>query len=180
MQYSEEYKRLCTPLAKAKYRRIGELGVIVSHSIIWKTIIDNQIEYTCIFEDDAIICPNFEERLEFVLSKVTQEMMVVFIGGRFTRDFQTPYSIPCDVGLCYYDNTMRFNGSHHDRTAHAYIITLQGAKYLYDRLCTAWNGLELDKFMIQELLPHRVYNSNPHLCYSPIYDDSDIRDTSRV
>jgi GR25 family glycosyltransferase involved in LPS biosynthesis len=91
-------------------------GTLISHLDLWKHIIDNNIPYAIIFEDDIV----FHKDWHILAPKY--------------------FSItPKDYGLCYIGHHCgEFNNEHVVTvplyTTHAFIMSLQGAKCLYYKM----------------------------------------------
>jgi hypothetical protein len=75
-------------------------------------------------------------------------------------------------------STTWVGGYDHDRTTHAYIITNEGATMLHNSYkVISEMSITVDDWMLRILTKNSVklYNARPHLCYSPMRGDSDIR-----
>jgi GR25 family glycosyltransferase involved in LPS biosynthesis len=155
--------------------RPGERGCWISHLRIWKKIVDQGIPSAIIFEDDAEFHENF---VEIITQTVFPTDGIVYIGGRFTKNFvmSTEYTLPVAQYICQ-SNMKKFLNTVHERTTHAYVITLKLAKLFLEIFNTVPNPGQLDHFMIQKLkaLDIPVYSTIPLLCHSPMVGDSDIR-----
>ena len=64
-----------------------------------------------------------------------------------------------------------------DRTTHGYILSNHGAKILVDMFEKSDYVNAVDTFLMHTFrdLNIPIYNTNPHICYSPANSDSDIR-----
>jgi GR25 family glycosyltransferase involved in LPS biosynthesis len=155
--------------------RPGERGCWISHLRVWKKIVDQGIPSAIIFEDDAEFHENF---VEIITQTVFPTDGIVYIGGRFTKNFvmSTEYTLPVGQYICQ-SNMKKFLNTVHERTTHAYVITLKLAKLFLEIFNTVPNPGQLDHFMIQKLkaLEIPVYSTIPLLCHSPMVGDSDIR-----
>ena len=100
----------------------GGVGCALSHIAIWQWMVDNNQEVCLIFEDDALIPPNFTERInkcisESALLKDPTKWDLWLLGG--TWDKLT--KIPEESKVARVGAFVLF---------HAYIMTLHGAKKL--------------------------------------------------
>ena len=66
----------------------GERGVFISHLRIYQNIIEHNIPFALIMEDDAIFCKDFYTRCLNVLCDIPNTTDILYIGGRFTSEFQ--------------------------------------------------------------------------------------------
>lgn len=154
-----------------------EIGCFVSHIKIWKKIVENNHDYTMIFEDDAIFSNQFTEIIDKIdLSYIDN---ILYIGGRFTPNYIMRNSIPITDVLVKHDLSKRWNPMDCDRGTFAYIISYNCAKILLESFDKIFNGTDpVDYYIMRCVLGNRIdiYNSKPLLCHSPAASpDSDIR-----
>ena len=157
--------------------RTGEKGCFISHLKIWNHILENNIDNTLIFEDDALFSDNF---LTILKNIKLEEFNIIYLGGRFEKDFIMPdyLQIKIDENIVQHKiNT--WNGIYHDRTTHAYIINYKLAEIFLKEFLNSDN-IDLppvDHFMMKTLIKYNIpiYNTSPLICWSPINGDSDIR-----
>ena len=57
------------------------IAVFKSHQAIYKKIIDENIEYTLIFEDDVIIPKDFLKKLDKIITHPIEDWDVLFLAG---------------------------------------------------------------------------------------------------
>ena len=100
----------------------GGVGCALSHIAVWQWMVDNNREICVIFEDDAIIPPNFTEQIntcinESTLLKDPRKWDLWLLGG--TWDDLT--QIPGETKVARVGAFVFF---------HAYVMTLHGAKRL--------------------------------------------------
>ena len=57
----------------------GELGVYCSHMEIWNNMVANNAKYTLILEDDALLSPGFEGKLDKIISNLPEDWDMVFL-----------------------------------------------------------------------------------------------------
>ena len=157
--------------------RIGEKGCFISHFKIWNYIIENNIDNTLIFEDDAFFSDNF---LTILKNIKLDEFYIIYLGGRFQKDFIMPdyCQTKIDDNIVEH-NISNWNGIYHDRTTHAYVINYKLAELFLKEFLNSEN-IDLppvDHFMMNILKKYNIpiFNTNPLMCWSPINGDSDIR-----
>ena len=100
----------------------GGVGCALSHIAVWQWMVDNDKEVCVIFEDDAIIPPDFTKRIntcinESALLKDPKKWDLWLLGGTCEDLTQ----IPGETKVARVGAFMLF---------HAYVITLHGAKRL--------------------------------------------------
>jgi len=97
-------------------------GTLVTHMNIWKKMIDEQIPFATIFEDDVL----FHEKWEALAPAYYN-------------------ATPRDYGICYIGHHCGVGPSHIVRvpvyTTHAYMLTLEGVTYIYNKMLTDPNGV---------------------------------------
>jgi len=96
----------------------GAVGCYLSHLSIYKKILDNNLKYGIIFEDDCKIVDDFYSRLQDGLSKIPQDWDIYLLGVMCLK---------CDIGKDYIKIT-RFWG------LHSYMINKRGASKLIEYL----------------------------------------------
>jgi glycosyl transferase family 25 len=96
----------------------GAVGCYLSHLSIYKKILDNNLKYGIIFEDDCKIVDDFYSRLQDGLSKIPQDWDIYLLGV---------ICLKCDIGKDYIKIT-RFWG------LHSYMINKRGASKLIEYL----------------------------------------------
>jgi glycosyl transferase family 25 len=150
----------------------GEIGVFISHLRIFKKILELDIKYALIFEDDAIFSNNF-----IIEQQVPADTSILYIGGRFQPDYKMKcYSKISDTIVKH--NINPWIGDDMDRTLHAYIISKEMAQlcinefyksFIINQAIDSWILAICRKYSLP------IYNTYPLLCHSPLIGDSDIR-----
>jgi GR25 family glycosyltransferase involved in LPS biosynthesis len=158
----------------------GVFGCWMSHVRLWDELIFSDYDAFVIFEDDAFFVEGFHDKLNFILSKVTLELDIVYFGGRFSPGF-----IPGDVDNLWFSVGDFFNArkplghNDFDRTTHGYVITRAGARKLIDIIYNFGNKkLPAVDDWLNTLREKSLINSVdffPHTAYSPANYKSDIR-----
>ena len=158
----------------------GAIGCFISHLRIYKMIVQNNYPAGIIFEDDSFFTTDFDKKLQRVIRELPRDYHIVYIGGRFTKDYKMkPSSIIKVSDYIVQHNVADWYNHDHDRTTHGYIISNRGAKFLLDRFEKGNIGPRdaIDFWMMNSFMEKdiNIYSSNPLLCWSPISGDSDIR-----
>jgi len=158
----------------------GESGVFVSHLRIMKKIVEEGHPHGLILEDDAEFCQGFLNKYQQILKEIPSNTNILYIGGRFSQ-WHRMKDINCSKiteNIVMHKLTREKDPWDTDRTAHAYILSNQGAKILleyFDSQTTITRPIDdlMLNYFLKENLP--IYNSQPLLCHSPLKGDSDIR-----
>lgn len=101
---------------------IGRQGVALSHYGIWKNMIDNNVPYVVVFEDDVEFHKDWHNLGEIYWNHSPRDFDILFMGCQM--------NIPMDGNIVV---TPVF-------CLHAYVITLNGAKIMYDLCVNDPNG----------------------------------------
>lgn len=164
----------------------GEIGCLLSHLSIWNKIIDENIPYALIYEDDALFAENYIHRLKKVVAEIPEDALVIYIGGRDEPNFKTKNSVPVSANVVKHrkDVDWRSNQKDLDRWLHAYVITKNGASVMKHMIFNEYSGkLGVDHAVILKLRDspqHNTYSASELLCYSVIVGDSDIRNWNKA
>lgn len=136
-------------LRLGKQPRLGEIGCALSHIKIYKKMIDEQIPYACILEDDIIILDSFKNQLDKLSKWLNYEKPIVV---RLNMPIENNNSNEVAIR------------DHHGVSACSYCLNLAAAKALfndnYPMHTVADDWPFWDKYGIIEL-----YNSNPKVCW---------------
>tara|TARA_B100001996_G_scaffold92919_1_gene69315 strand:+ start:8788 stop:10137 length:1350 start_codon:yes stop_codon:yes gene_type:complete len=160
----------------------GEIGCFLSHYEIWKYMTKIGLPFCIIYEDDVQFTDNYNFKLNKLLKNLPTDFHVCYIGGRFKKNHVSKDVINVSENIVKHENVYPIkNGADLDRTAHAYIISLQAARNLCSEFEENFNPdilPPLDHFIIKYLLTNDfdILNSQPLLCWSELNGDSDIRD----
>jgi hypothetical protein len=70
---------------KSNDKRIvyNQIATIMSHTLALQNAIDNGYQKICIFEDDVILCDDFEDRMDFYISNVPKDWDIMYLGCHF-------------------------------------------------------------------------------------------------
>lgn len=173
---------LVNPYPLIQCRKPGEIGCFVSHLQIYETIVAEGHKWTLILEDDVIMCPNFKEKLATVMTEISTapRPQILYVGGRFEPNFIMKSICATKVTEHIAKHRVsKWSPWDHDRTTHAYLVSLEGAATLLNafRATTSPIQIPVDYWILQTFLSlyQPIYNSVPLLCHSPLVGDSDIR-----
>ena len=145
----------------------GELGCFMSHILLWKKIIDENINISIILEDDCIFNENFNNKLKEILNNLPQDLNIMYLGGILADNFTSGKDIKINENISIKKNKSIF-------TTSGYIITKECAKTLYEYAFKIFRGnLGVDYFMHEFLTKNEIliYLSNPLICYSNSNND---------
>jgi GR25 family glycosyltransferase involved in LPS biosynthesis len=122
-------KELNVKIMSDIFKEKGSTGFTLSCVRIWKKIIDENLRYLIVFEDDALPHPNFKQIANEWYSKTDKDIDLLYLGSQSSitkndRDFIIR-------GTCF--------------CTHAYVITNKGARKLMNLVAEASNGKGLDK-----------------------------------
>jgi GR25 family glycosyltransferase involved in LPS biosynthesis len=102
--------------------------------LIWKEMIDNNIPYMTIFEDDILFHHLWDTLAPSYFKKTPTDYDILYIGSQIQGE--SKYHIDQVPVYC----------------THAYIITLEGAKKLYDLIINEPNGMYTIDGMLIDLM----------------------------
>jgi len=158
----------------------GEIGCFISHLRIYKKIVENNIGYALILEDDNIFCNDFMIKFKNIIDDKKSSNVkfdILYIGGRFTPNY-TMNECNCTKisSNIVKHNKRTANRMEFDRTTSAYIISITLGKYLLDSFENEFNiNLPIDKWILHLLEDkYPIYSTCPLLCYSPLNNIGDI------
>ena len=160
-----------------KNMKPGEIGCFLSHKILWeKTLKNRHSDYGIIFEDDAVFTDFFLEKFNDIIN-TSIDFDILFIGGRFTKNYEMVNCIKVTDKIVKYDYTKNWSKGDCDRTTHAYIISKKCCKLLLDNLKKHTISNAVDHYIMQTLRLYKkdIHHAFPLLCHSEWDSDSDIR-----
>ena len=128
----------------------GHIGCTLSHISLWKKIVDEELPYLLIFEDDALPHPKFREVGSIWWDRTPRDVDMILIGNQMDRKVQILYDpknlIIKSPSFCL----------------HAYIVTQQGAKKLMELVkqqeILKMNDVQVMEWMSQDLLNYVCWN----------------------
>jgi len=158
----------------------GELGCFMSHLILWKKMIDKDIENAIIFEDDCLFHESFLPTMNKVLTediKNIHDFPIIWIGGKMVDNYSNHMNEKITENI-----SIKFEP--HPYCTYSYILSKKGATILFKYVFNKFRGnLPVDYFMDDFLRNnnHKQYIVSPFLCFSQENDGktaifkSDIR-----
>jgi glycosyl transferase family 25 len=167
-------------MEKFKNFRPGEIGCFISHIRLYKKLVNSNLDYIIIFEDDAIFCDMFKKKFIKCLSEIKNNIDgILYFGGRFNSNFMMPHEYFIEYSSSILKH--KFTKSEYSwsvRTTHGYIIFKKTAKLLLDIFNNSKTiNCAIDHWIINNLVENNcnIYDTKPLLCHSPIDSNSDIR-----
>lgn len=153
----------------------GEKGAFISHLRIYKDMVEKNIPYAMILEDDPILCENFKERITKVVEELPTNFNIFYFGGRFTPEFKmigdsyirVTENITAYPNLAYLRHN--WNDLEHDRGLYSYIISNALAKELLRRFdLREMIGIAIDHWVLKTCVISDMLtlHSNPLLTHS--------------
>lgn len=178
----------------------GELGCFLSHYRLWITCIKLNLPYIIIFEDDVNFTSSINNAIETFqkIINTNTPFDLIYFGGRFDPNFT-----PTLKQLSRFFEQTNIEGVYTrksfepelsiERTSHAYILSLEGARKLVHK-CLEFSRIaiieaknkqieESTMLMVSDkIMEWCVVNNGftsldifPHACWSPYFNDSNIR-----
>jgi GR25 family glycosyltransferase involved in LPS biosynthesis len=142
----------------------GELGCFLSHIIIWKKMIDENIDKAIIYEDDCLFTSNFENKLKNILENLPPQINMVWLGGKWCDMYSSIENKGFNDFISIFNEKFPY-------CAFSYLISLEGAKKLYYYAHNIFKGkLPVDWFMF-EFFKHNndiQYTVNNHITWSKL------------
>jgi GR25 family glycosyltransferase involved in LPS biosynthesis len=115
-------------------RVLGKQGCFLSHILIWKDIIENNIPITTIFEDDVLFHPLWHNIAPKYFEMTPTDYDILYLGSQFQK-----------VSIYHIDKVPVY-------CTHAYTITFKGAKKLYNLILNNPEGVYTIDGMLLELM----------------------------
>jgi GR25 family glycosyltransferase involved in LPS biosynthesis len=161
----------------------GEKGCFISHLRIYKDIVDKNIPFAVVMEDDCAFCENFKDKINNIINEIPNDCQILYFGGRFEPYFKmeqgTFESISNNIVSHLQIKWENRNCTNHDRTTHGYIISYHLAKFFIDCFNRKmYLDCAIDHWMIRICMNNdiKILNASPLLSYSQVNaKDSDIR-----
>ena len=147
---------------------MGEKGCLMSHFMLWKKCVDDDLDYITLFEDDILLGENAEQFLaEDEWLKVRFNFQEIFVLRLET--FLMPVKIEKQQGILpFQQREIDILKSKHFGTA-GYVISHGAAKYLLE-VFEKFSSEEIkpiDEIMFNQLIDisgYQVYQLNPAIC----------------
>lgn len=173
----------------------GAVGCLLSHYFLLSNIAQRSDlesnDWIFIFEDDVHFVDETEQRLNKVFNEVSDDMRMIFLGGRFHPHFEpSPNAfslfekvIAGEDGCLYRRPLWKLGFQYHadyDRTTHAYMIQKSTADVLRTWICewieSTHSVQSLDTHIYGTITSIHTHDAFPHAFYSPLHYESDIQD----
>jgi len=141
----ENWKLLNEPVIAAQkdpcfYKFLGKQGCFLSHILIWKDIIEKQIPITTIFEDDILFHHKWETLAPAYFKNTPNNYDILYLGSQFEA-----------ISNFHIDKIPVY-------CLHAYVITLEGAKKLYDLVLKNDLGVYTIDCMLLDFMKENAFN----------------------
>jgi FkbM family methyltransferase len=117
-----------------KRMQVGEIGNCLSHLALWRALMIHPGEEFIIFEDDAILCPNFLGRLDEVFKALPDDWQLCFLGHLGGREIEAVNSV-----LSTWERPL---------TTFAYIVNKSGLRALIDSNRTLWAAIDVQSAVL--------------------------------
>lgn len=65
--------------------RRGQLGCFESHCRVWRYIVENDVQFAIVLEDDAVLTPSRMQRLQKVTENLPQHWDLLLLGRHYAR-----------------------------------------------------------------------------------------------
>lgn len=145
----------------------GELGCFLSHIIIWKKIIDENIDKALIFEDDCVFNCNFENKLQKILLELPYEFNIIWLGGKTCDNYSSSLNKQISENISIFNEDFPYG-------AFTYLLSLECAKKLYNYAHNIFKGrLGLDYFIFDflKINNHVQHTATNHITWSKLGND---------
>eukprot|EP00760_Papus_ankaliazontas_P037963 PhM_4_TR87/c0_g1_i1/m.34155 len=110
------------PISKLKW---SQLSVVIKHHSALYEVHRNEIPYALILEDDAFLHAGFQDHIATLMREAPRDFDVLMVGGCFNMHGQRAKYKATFVSKHFYRKPEA-------RCAHAYIVSLNGARKLLD------------------------------------------------
>ena len=165
---NDHLQRYLPNVAATPRLTMGEKGCLMSHFMLWKKCVDDDLDYITLFEDDILLGENVEQFLaEDEWLKVRFNFQEIFVLRLET--FLMPVKIEKQQGILpFQQREIDILKSKHFGTA-GYVISHGAAKYLIE-VFEKFSSEEIkpiDEIMFNQLIDisgYQVYQLNPAIC----------------
>ena len=165
---NDHLQRYLPNVAATPRLTMGEKGCLMSHFMLWKKCVDDDLDYITLFEDDILLGENAKQFLaEDEWLKVRFNFQEIFVLRLET--FLMPVKIEKQQGILpFQQREIDILKSKHFGTA-GYVISHGAAKYLIE-VFEKFSSEEIkpiDEIMFNQLIDisgYQVYQLNPAIC----------------
>ena len=118
-------------------KMLGHQGCMLSHLHLWRHIIDNSLEYAIVFEDDVRFHCEWSNVAQLYIHHTPTDFDILYLGSQI--EARTDVRIAKVPVYC----------------THAYMISLAGAKKLYNLILNEPSGVRtIDIMLIEHMYKH--------------------------
>ena len=165
---TDHLQRYLPNVASTPKLTMGEKGCLMSHFMLWKKCVDDDLDFITLFEDDILLGENVEQFLaEDEWLKVRFNFQEIFVLRLET--FLMPVKVEKQQGILpFQQREIEILKSKHFGTA-GYVISHGAAKYLME-VFEKFSSEEIkpiDEIMFNQLIDipgYQVYQLNPAIC----------------
>ena len=126
----------------------AEIACALSHIVLWNFVLENNLDYINIFEDDIYLGENAKELLEIdYIPKDTDILKLETLYGKIMLG--SMYKIKCQQNI--------FQLKYKHTGMGGYTITAKGARYLLNKIQNRQLVLAIDTLIFDKLLNQREY-----------------------
>ncbi len=116
----------------SRYLEKGEIGCLLSHLKVFRKIVENDIAFACILEDDVILEKDFPGILDLNVHS-DKNWDILLIGHLPKYENKKTCYVDCVIDeFSYYENYFMGIPIEHPKGTHAYIIKKETAKKILD------------------------------------------------
>ena len=128
---SQQERENVATVSCAKYCPDSVIGIGMSHMSIWERVVQEDLDYAIVLEDDVNLAPNFEAELNRELIKREGNFDVLLICTQCSfnaPNFLQPLLVAIDSAMRGWKSTR----NHHEimMAAHGYVVSRRGAHQL--------------------------------------------------
>jgi glycosyl transferase, family 25 len=157
----------------------GMIGCWLSHYLLWEHIVKNKLDRVLVLEDDAYPVKDFENKLIQGLSCIPPNYDLIFLGCGGSCLLPSILFGSCsNETICQFDSFKIIKPGHPLGT-HAYIISYQGAKKLFNVLKDQKITGHIDKFLSRHIYSQenfKIYAFSPTIINA--YSDANLSDNT--
>ncbi len=127
----------------------GEIACAISHIALWHKLLNENLDYICIFEDDIYLGENAKEFLSSIC--ISNDFHIIKLEKHNER---IKFSSKVKQSICG-RKLYKLNSTHYGTAG--YIITQQGVKYILDKMQYYHLSIPIDDLIFGELLINKEY-----------------------
>jgi len=143
----------------------GEVACLLSHVLLWKSIVDQNIEYMAIFEDDVYLGENTQNILKS-FSWIPKDVHLIKLEAfDYKADLSFFPKFTVNDRAVYHLKAMHLGGA-------GYILSNKAAKHFLKFICDMPELLPVDHILFGRNVKHakyKAYQMNPAICAQDFY-----------